>query len=155
MRLIFCLLLCASCAYVSELRAQNPAEQTPEQVLEPVLEHLRADDLPRVLSEIAILGIDTPSADRVEEMLLKRKKFRQMAGKSLGEVELLDVTRLGSRVARLTYLEHSERYMLVWRFTLYRGSKQWRMINFNSNDELGDLLEKSKELSANPGKLKR
>lgn len=154
MRWIMSLLLCMVCA-VEVACAEETTELTPEQVLEPVLKELRADDLPRVLSEIAILGIDTPNNERIEEMLLKRKKFRQMAGKSLGEVELLDVTKLGSRVARLTYLEHSERYMLVWRFTMYRGSKQWRLINFNSNDELGDLLEKSKELSANPANIKR
>jgi hypothetical protein len=154
MRWIMSLVLCAL-GTVNLCYAEETPEQSLEQVLEPLLEQLRADDLPRVLSEIAILGIDTPPPDRVEEMLLKRKKFRQMAGKPLGEVELIDVTRLGSRIARLTYIEHSERYMMVWRFTMYRGSKQWRMINFNSNDELGDLFEKTKELSANPGNLKR
>lgn len=155
MRWILCLLLCAVCTNANLVLADEAAELSPEQVLEPVLEQLRADDISRAFGEMAILGLPQQSPDRVEETLLQRKKYRHMAGKSLGEVELLDVNRLGSRVARLTYIEHSERYMLVWRFTMYRGSKNWRIINVTYNDELSDLFEKSKLLSQKPENLKR
>ena len=155
MRWIICLLLCAVCSTEIRIQANETVEQTPEQVLEPVLEHLRADDISRAFGEMAIMGLAQQSPDRIEETLLQRKKFRHMAGKSLGEVELLDVNRLGTRVARLTYIEHSERYLLVWRFTMYRGSKQWRIINVTYNDEIGDLFEKSKLLSQKPGNTKR
>lgn len=155
MRWIICLLLSAVLMNATRLEAEEPAEQSLEQVLEPVLEQLRADDISRAFGEMAILGLSQQSPDRVEETLLQRKKFRTMAGKSLGEVELLDINRLGSRVARLTYIEHSERYMLVWRFTMYRGAKQWRIINVTYNDELSDLFEKSKLMSQKPENLKR
>jgi len=154
MRWIISLVLCTVCS-TNWCVADEAEDRTPEQVLEPVLEQLRADDISRAFSEMAILGLAQQSPDRIEESLLQRKKFRSMAGKSLGEVELLDINRLGSRVARLTYIEHSERYMLVWRFTMYRGSKQWRIINVTYNDELGDLFEKSKQLSQRPENLKR
>jgi hypothetical protein len=153
MRWIMSLLLCALCT-TNLCVAEEVAEQTPEQALEPVLEQLRADDISRAFLEMSILGLNQ-TGERVEEALLQRKKFRQIAGKSLGEIELLDVNRVGSRLVRLTFTEHSERYLMVWRFTMYRGSKQWRIIAFNYNDELGDLFEKSKQLSQKPENLKR
>jgi hypothetical protein len=155
MRLIFCLLLCASCAYVSELRAQNPAEQTPEQVLEPVLKKIRVDDISKALSEISLLGKLFHTQEQVEEMLLKRKQITNGWGKSLGEVELIDITRVGIRVVHLTYMEHSEFYPIVWRFTMYRGSKQWRILGVGWKHEFDDLLEKSNLLSQKPENLKR
>lgn len=154
MRWNFYMLLAVTCLWGHAVRAEEALELSPESVLEPVLAEIRADDLSKAFFEMSILGL-TQSADRVDEALLQRKKFRHMAGKSLGEVELLDITRLGSRLARLTYIEHSERYLLVWRFTLYRGSKQWRIINMTYNDELGDLFEKSKLLSQKPENMKR
>ncbi len=38
---------------------------------------------------------------------------------------------------------------------MYRGSKEWRVIGYNFNGELGDLLEKSNLLSQKPENLKR
>lgn len=155
MRWMFCFALAVVCISANTIRAEIAGEQSPEQALEPVLKQISADDYSRAFLEMSILGFPQPTPNQLDEFQLKLKQFRQACGKSLGDVELLDVNLVGKRLARLTYLDHSERHPIVWRFTMYRGSKEWRVIGYNFNGELGDLLEKSNLLSQKPENLKR
>jgi hypothetical protein len=154
MRWMICLMLCMFCSTNSS-HAEETVEQTPEQALEPVLKQLRVNDLSRVFAEMSILRQSQLSSDEIDELMLKSKKSRQSFGISLGEIKLIETKRVGSRVVQLTYIEYLERHPLIWRFTMYRASNQWRIINASWNHELNDLLEKSKPVALKPENTKR
>ena len=74
-----------------------------------------------------------------DRTLETRATFDARFGKPVG-FELLREERVSNLLIRLTYAEKRTKSMLRWQFTFYRPGVEWRLIQFNWDDNVPALF---------------
>lgn len=111
----------------------------------------------RVMSAVAGAGLPAAisvmrpyvviSETELQNALLKMQSQREQLGPRYGKTmgfEYIGTKRLGQSLARLTYIEKTERHALPWMFHFYRTANGWVLTSFIANDlssELFNLLQ--------------
>jgi hypothetical protein len=62
--------------------------------------------------------------------------------------EIIEQKRVGMNLLQIVCLSYSENLPLRWRFTYYRPSEKWKLLDIFVDDKIADLLESKQGVSS-------
>lgn len=95
----------------------------------------------------ATLTKGSKTIEKPEDLRILKQKTKE-AIEVFGAIygyELVDTTRIGTKLMRRTYLSLGEEFPLRWRFYFYEAKGRWRLIDLRVDDRLAGMFDEPKE----------
>ncbi len=95
----------------------------------------------------ATLTKGSKTIEKPEDLRILKQKTKE-AIEAFGAIvghELVDTTRIGSKLMRRTYLSLGDEFPLRWRFYFYEANGRWRLIDLRVDDRLAGMFDEPKD----------
>lgn len=95
----------------------------------------------------ATLTKGSKTIEKPEDLRILKQKTKEaieVFGAIVG-YELVDTTRIGTKLMRRTYLSLGEEFPLRWRFYFYEAKSRWRLIDLRVDDRLAGMFDEPSE----------
>lgn len=124
--------------------APEPAADVPSRMAG---EFFAALERGQIDDAYATLTKGSKTIEKPEDLRILKQKTKEAVdvfGAIIG-YELVDTTRIGTKLMRRTYLSLGEEFPLRWRFYFYEAKGRWRLIDLRVDDRLAGMFDEPKE----------